>query len=190
MRKEFPSCLTLFLAGALGCAAADGNSFKFSFGSGDAEAGYVKVLPDMTYSVQRGYGFEPGSAAAMAAKKPFYFSVKVPEGNYQVTVSLGDAAGESETTIKAELRRLMVEKVRTETGEFASRTIVVNVRTPQIAGGGEVRLKDREKTTEAMSWDDKLTLEFNGARPALRAIEIGRVEVPQEAFLAVLEIDE
>ena len=50
--------------------------------------------------------------------KPFLFSVKVPEGNYRVTVTLGDAAGESLTTIKAELRRLMLEKVHTDSGKF------------------------------------------------------------------------
>jgi lysophospholipase L1-like esterase len=178
MTKHFQLCLVLLMGSAMAGTAIGETSFKFSFGSVEAIPGHIKVLPEISYTAQRGYGFEPGSAAAMAAKKPFYFSVKMPEGNYQVTVSLGDATGESETTVKAELRRLMVEKVRTETGEFASRSFVVNVRTPQIPSGGEVRLKDREKTTEAMAWDDKLTLEFNGARPCLRAIEIERVDVP------------
>jgi lysophospholipase L1-like esterase len=52
----------------------------------------------------------------------------------------------------------------------------VNVRTAKIAGGGEVKLKDREKTTEAWAWDEKLTLEFNNTRPALAAIEITRLD--------------
>jgi len=81
--------------------------------------------------------------------KPFYFSVKLPEGNYRVTVTLGDPCGESVTTIKAELRRLMLEQIRTRRGELATRVLAANVRTPAIAGGGEVRLKDREWTSEA-----------------------------------------
>ena len=36
----------------------------------------------------------------------------------------------------------------------------------------KVRLKERELTTEFVNWDDKLTLEFNGPRPVVRAIEI------------------
>src|SRR5207253_11336322 len=60
-----------------------------------------------------------------------------------------------------------------------TRTFTVNVRTPQIASGGEMKLKDREKTSELWAWDEKLTLEFNNARPAICAIEINRAdEVP------------
>src|SRR6185295_14691193 len=95
---------------------------------------------------------------------------------YLVTVTLGDEGVESEITIKAELRRLMVEHVHTARGQFATRTFAVNVRTPQIAGDGEVRLKDREKTTEHWAWDEKLTLEFNNSRPAVAAVEITRTD--------------
>ena len=48
-------------------------------------------------------------------------SVALPEGNYHVTVTLGDRDGESTTTVKAESRRLMLEKVRTAPGKFATR---------------------------------------------------------------------
>lgn len=41
-----------------------------------------------------------GSASAQEA--PIRFSVKLPEGNYQVTVYLGDPMGTSRTTVKAE----------------------------------------------------------------------------------------
>ncbi len=68
----------------------------------------------------------------------------VPEGNYNVTVTLGDAQEETTTTIKAELRRLMLERVQTARGKFVARTFTVNVRTAQIAGDGEVKLKDRD----------------------------------------------
>lgn len=96
-----------------------------------------------------------------------------------MTVTLGDTAGETTTTIKAELRRLMLEEVHTAAGKFETKTFTVNVRVPQIGGGGEVKLKDREKASEIWAWDEKLTLEFNNSRPVINAIEITRAnEVP------------
>ena len=49
-----------------------------------------------------------------------------------MTVTLGDASEESTTTIKAELRRLMIENLHTAAGEFKTISFIVNVRTPQI----------------------------------------------------------
>jgi lysophospholipase L1-like esterase len=133
------------------------------------------------YAKDPGYGFEPGATITCldrgcTSTKPFYFSVAVPEGNYRVKITFGDARSETVTTVKAELRRLMLERVETRRGKFVTRTIIVNVRTPVIAGDGEVKLKDREKTSEAWAWDEKLTLEFNNARPAVSSIEITRVD--------------
>jgi len=115
--------------------------------------------------------------------KPFYFSVALPEGNYNVTVTFGDAKNETATTVKAELRRLMLEKVETAPARFVSRTFTVNIRTPQIVTGGEVKLKDREKATEMWAWDEKLTLEFNNTRPAVNAIEITRAATLPTLYL-------
>lgn len=172
-------------------------SFKFDFGSGKVEKGYTQVLPSAIYSEEIGYGFEPGAAVEAVdrggddalrgdfctSEKPFYFSVKVPEGNYKVTVTLGDPKGESVTTIKAELRRLMLEKVETEKGKFARCTMIVNVRRPIISTGGEVRLKEREKTTEFWAWDDKLTLEFNNTRPCVCGLDITRADDVPTVYL-------
>jgi len=135
------------------------------------------------YSEQTGCGFEAGSPVSrgsgfVTGAGPFYFSAAVPEGNYRVTVKLGDREGESTTTIKAELRRLMVEKVQTVKGKIETVHFVVNVRTPAIPGGGEVRLKPRERTLEAAAWDNKLTLEFSNSAPKVTFIEIEKVEVP------------
>jgi len=112
-----------------------------------------------------------------------FFSVALPEGNYLVTVTLGDAQGESTTTIKAELRRLVLEKEHTSRGRLVTRSFVVNIRTPRIGSDGEVKLKDREKTTEIWAWDEKLTLEFNDARPAVAALTITRVESIPTVYL-------
>jgi lysophospholipase L1-like esterase len=174
-------------------------TLKFDFGPGPVRNGMTRVLPEMSYSDAAGFGFEPGAAVKAVdrggddpvtrdfctAGAPFFFSVVVPqEGNYRVTVTLGDRQAESVTTIKAELRRLMVEKVRTAPGEFKTISLIVNTRTPKIATvgdikGGEVRLKaPRETTQEAWAWDNRLTLEFSNSRPAVCAIQVEKVDVP------------
>ena len=164
---------------------------KFDFGSGKVAPGCRQVLATTIFSAEPGYGFEPGATITAedrggdalrgdfcTSAQPFLFSVALPEGNYRVTVTLGDADGESTTTVKAELRRLMLENVKTARGKFETRSFVVNVRTPRISAGAAVKLKDRERTAERLNWDEKLTLEFNGARPCVAAVEIARADVP------------
>jgi lysophospholipase L1-like esterase len=177
------------VAGSCACRADSGaTSYRFDFGSGAVAPGYIQVLPTTSFDETCGYGFEPGSAVSSVdrggddplrrdfctADRPFFFSVALPEGNYRVTITLGDADGESTTTVKAESRRLMLEAVRTSAGQFVNRTFAVNVRNRRIAGGGEVRLKERER--DVLHWDDKLTLEFSDARPCLCAMEIRKVD--------------
>jgi lysophospholipase L1-like esterase len=154
---------------------------KFSFGT-ETKSGWTQIAPTNLYSPETGFGFEPG--ANVAAKKksagsdqPFYFSAKLPEGNYKVTVTLGGDM-EATTTIKAELRRLMLEKIHTDAGKTVAKSFIVNLRVPAISTGGQVRLKDREKTSELRDWDDKLTLEFNGDHPSISKMEIKKVDVP------------
>jgi lysophospholipase L1-like esterase len=155
-------------------------NLKFDFSSDKAAPGFEKVLPGTLYSEQTGYGFEEPARQA-----PFYFSVRVPEeGNYRVTVTLGDPANDSVTTIKAELRRLMLERVRVSAGKTETRSFLVNVRTPKIPGGGEVHLKDREKTFEARAWDDRLTLEFTDTHPAVRTVVIAKADGVPTIYIA------
>lgn len=179
--------------------AANRAALKFDFGAGATAPGYLQALPDTAFSSERGYGFEPGEHVQgivrdvkdplrsdfVTSDKPFHFTAKVPaEGNYRVTVTLGDANGETTTTIKAELRRLMIEKVHTAPGEFKTVSFIVNTRTPKIAPrdgieAGMVKLKaPRESVQEAWAWDDAITLELGNARPAICAIEIEPVDVP------------
>ncbi len=171
--------------------------FKFDFGIGKVAKGYTQVLPTTKYSKELGYGFEPGAIVVgvdrsgkdalrsdfITGDKSFFFSVALPEGNYQVTVTFGDAQVATTTTVKAELRRLMLENVTTESGKFVTRSFTVNIRVPQIAGGGEVKLKDREKLSEIWAWDEKLTLEFNGLRPTVCGLEITRAGNIPTVFL-------
>jgi lysophospholipase L1-like esterase len=189
--------LTALTAG-LGFAAAPAAhataavDFKFQFTQGPVTPGYTQVTPDMAYTKERGFGFEPGATVTaperggfITSDQPFFFSIAVPEeGNFRVTVTLGDPRGESVATIKAELRRLMVERISTAAGQTATVSFIVNTRTPKIraVGGlkaGEVKLKaPRETTQEAWAWDNLITLEFNGARPCVRTVEIAPADVP------------
>jgi len=174
-----PVLLVAALAGPSALRAQ--TNYTFAFGSA-AKPGWISVSPTNVYSVAAGYGFEPGaklvqSPGAVSSDQPFYFSAKLPEGNYQVTVTLGGDAAAT-TTVKAELRRLMLEKVPSAAGESVTRTFIVNLRTPQIPDGTHVHLKLRETTTEIWDWDEKLTLEFNGDLPSLRNLDIEPASVP------------
>lgn len=168
---------------------------KFQFGPGRHVPGYIQVLPNMAYTPARGYGFDLGfklkgvhrsnthgvDGAFVTSRKPFFFSIKLPSGNYNVSVTLGDLRGKSVTTVKAEQRRLMFKKVVTAPGKFVTRTFTVNTRTPEISTGGKVRLKPRE--IGSLEWDNKLTIEFSNARPCLCAMTITKAH-PITIFIA------
>ncbi len=118
------------------------------------------------------------AAIKLNSLKAGFQSIDLAEGNYNVTVTLGDAKVATTTTIKAEMRRLMLENVRTRPGETITRTFTVNVRTPNIEAvgaiaAGKVDLKvPRETVDEAIAWDQRLTLEVSGANPGVRKIHI------------------
>ncbi len=159
--------------------------------------GFTAVSPQTHYATEPGYGFEPGPAPTVASRgdrgavtsaRPFAFSVALPEGNYRVTVTLGNPVAAATTTVKAESRRLMLESVHTAAGEFTTRTFTVNVRRPQISTGGRVNLDSREWDPAAnqaisLGWDDKLTLTFSDALPALAALEIEKVDDAVTLFI-------
>ena len=147
--------------------------------------------PELTNSFSketgRGFDFETSvsevAGGGVTSGKSFFFSVAVPEGNYRVTATFGDKSGETTNYVKAEARRLMLENVRTAKGEFATRSFTVNTRTVNYPGG-KVHLKPREVTTEAVTWDDKLTLEFSGPCVVLRSLDIAPVTNVTTVYLA------
>ena len=104
------------------------------------------------------------------SERPFYFSVPVEDGNYKVTVTLGNKKKAAQTVVRAESRRLMVENCLTKKGKFETYSFIVNKRSQEIPGGGKVSLKPRE--LDYLNWDSLLTLEFNGAAPAVKSIRI------------------
>jgi lysophospholipase L1-like esterase len=173
-----------------GCAAKKltgqpgGKSFSYDFGSA-AAPGFIKVNSSDAYNDEKGYGFEKGAAVKtitrnsknalqdgfITSEKPFLFSVKVPEGNYNVRVVLGDPEGTSDAVIRAENRRMMVNRIRTGKGESATVHFILHIRDTLIrSSNSRVRIKPRERNY--FHWDNKLTLEFNGEEPKIAAIEI------------------
>jgi lysophospholipase L1-like esterase len=159
-------------------------SYKFSFGPKEAP-GYIKVGPAEKYTDKTGYGFDFGTipftvdrgakkaltSGFITGDKPFFFSVKLPEGNYNVKILLGDLKEEALTTIRVESRRLLFEKIKTEPGKFQTLTATINIRVPQIANSGDVvNRKPREEFK--LDWDNKLTFEFTDKRPCIRALEV------------------
>ena len=127
------------------------------------------------YDPERGFGFETDA--------PAKFSVRLPEGNYRVTVRLGAKRAATHTSVRAEQRRLMLEDFATPRGKFIERSFVVNVRTPALGdlpanapGGTSVKLKPRE--LGALNWDDKLTLAFLPDASAVNSLNIEPVDVP------------
>lgn len=129
--------------------------------------------PQPLYNDEAGYGYDILPAPTKTAQNvPFYFSVKVDDGNYRVRVVLGSKKKAGETTVRAEGRRLMVHNVATKKGQTETFEFVVNKRTTRIDDNTRVRIKEREK--DYLTWDDKLTLEFNGDAPAVQSIHIER----------------
>ncbi len=197
----------LLMAGStsLLAAAPEPTAFKFDFGPGQARDGYVRISAEDVYSSERGYGFDLGSKPVgvgrggsdpatdgfiTTSESPLFFSVKVPEGNYKITVTLGDARGESATTIRTEAGHLMAADIVTAKGRFAKRTFVANVRRPQIPpppknapGGTEVHMFLAGEA-ESRCWDEKLTIELNGSRPSLMTMEIEKDDAVPTIFVA------
>jgi lysophospholipase L1-like esterase len=155
----------------------------FEFGSN-----LTNATPTNIYSAEKGFGFEPGAALKeggtyVTSDKPFSFSVKLPEGNYNITLMLDANDGASTNTVKCEARRLLWEDARSKAGSYVTRTFSINIRTPRIADGSNVKLKSREKEGEVLTWDDKFTLEILGARPCLHSIAITRAPDAATVFI-------
>lgn len=171
-------------------------NFKFDFGNGKLAKGYTQVLPTDIYTTSKSFGFDLGSTVTsverkgknaltcdlITSEKPFYFSVNVPEGNYNVTITFGDLNEATATTVKAESRRLMLENIVTKPGEFVTKTFTINRKDRQITASQKVSLKERELTK--LDWDDKLTFEFNNTKPAIAAMEITKVTDAVTVYLA------
>ncbi|HSC55514.1 MAG TPA: rhamnogalacturonan acetylesterase [Phnomibacter sp.] len=193
---------TAILLAALFCnaMAQAQTAYKFDFGAGREKKGYTAISTTTQYSNETGYGFinspelqakDYGGKSVeddyIGSSKPFFFSVKLPDGNYDVKLVLGDRKGISATTVRAECRRLMLENVRTQQGRVVTETFTVHVKDSMIRDEGgnivnRVRLKPREH--DYLHWDNLLTIEFNDSMPKVCAIEITPNTTAATVFLA------
>lgn len=143
--------------------------------------GYTAITETSIYTDSIGYGYDLQPAPTKKSNAPYFFSVKVPDGNYHVTVTLGSKKKVGNTSVRGESRRLFIENQPTKKGELKEYTFTINKRTPVIDEKERVRIKPREKSK--LNWDNKLTLEFNGEVPACSKIVIKRVEDVPTIFL-------
>ena len=177
--------LTIFLGSFL---FAQQTTFKFDFGGDRNESGFITITSISKFDKKVGYGFmdisdlksvENGGNALtgdfITSNKPFYFSVAIPEGNYDIQLNLGDTKGTSETTVRVENRRMMLNNVKTKKGEIFEKQITVHqkdsiIRDQEGTQIGIVKLKPRER--KYLHWDNLLTIEFNGKAPKVCSVII------------------
>jgi lysophospholipase L1-like esterase len=149
------------------------------------------------YSDDVGYGYEPGATVTngdggntTTSDKPFLFSAKVPEGDFNVVVTFGDSSVATTSTFKAESGRLMLERVEVPAGKVETRKFTTNVRTPHLpklpnnATGREEVTLDQFDPSSARDWDGKLTVEVVSPHAALRSIEIVSAPAAITVFVA------
>jgi len=185
MIKTTIAVFVLTFLGLFSSAHAQTNAHQYYFNPGKAPLGYTAITAGTTYQDNKGYGFDLGTSSSIIDysknNNPFYFSVKLPEGNYLVILKLGDAKRETTSTVKAESRRLMLENVKTAAGKTTTRSFIVNIKDRKIDGQKNVSLKPRELSK--LDWDNKLTLEFD-QQTALQSLTITPAKNQVTVYLA------
>jgi len=155
--------------------AASSANWKFDFGSGPVESGYTAVRATTAYDTNVGYGFASTSGLTainrtsstnalrsdfITSAAPFKFSANVPSGNYDVLVTVGDNDGTSDTSIKSEVERIIVQQLKTTAGQFAQYSFTVHIK------------------------DGVLDLTFYGNAPKVNAIELHQTTSAITMFIA------
>ena len=102
--------------------------------------------------------------------QPFTVSFAVPDGNYRVTVTVGNKKKAAQTVLRAESRRHFFDVIATKKGKFETVSFVVHKHSPVIDAKTKVKLKPREVGYK--NWDDSLNLSFCGPAPAVQRIQI------------------
>jgi lysophospholipase L1-like esterase len=170
-------------------APAVAASFAFNFTPGAPGAAGTVVSADETYSAAKGYGFDLDTKPDGGS--PYFFSVKVPEGNYRITATFGDPSAATDTTVRTESAHLMAVDIRTTPGQYVTRTFYANVRRPQLlpappqnAPGGTRVHMFLAGEAEARHWDEKLTIEFNGPHPRVAWLTLEKDDRVPTLFVA------
>ncbi len=179
--------VVLYFSTAL-TARAQPNLALMKYACGPANRTFATLSPTSRFTdTTAGFDLLPSPAVeakSCTSDKPFFFSVPISEGSYRITVVLGGPQA-AVTTVRAEGRRLMLEKIPTAANASVTKVFDTNVRYPEISGlpngdpNNVVKLKPREQGI--LDWDHKLTLEFNGDHPSVRSIDIE--PIPNEPVL-------
>lgn len=173
--------LTLLLLATCCSLPVSSAPLRFSF-SGRSVRGYTAVQAGDVYNDDRGWGYDfTASTPVTGQPSAFFFSVRVPDGNYRVRITLGSKSRAGSTTVRCESRRLLFERVATRCGETRTVECVVNKRDTVIRAGHYVKIKPAERVYP--DWDNRLTLEFCGPQPQVAAVEIERDTVCPTVFL-------
>ncbi|MBC8053483.1 MAG: rhamnogalacturonan acetylesterase [Sphingobacteriaceae bacterium] len=190
-------CLALFVGSFTNVFAQLNVPLKFDFGPGKVKEGYTQILPETTYTSEKGYGFWPGASLNttqgkkggplesdfISSNKPFYFSINLPDGNYDVKVIFGDKKGTSSQTVRAESRRFMLQNSSTETGRVEKKKFTVHMHGLSI-GNTDKKVLITPREVDFFHWDNQLTLEFNGTESKICGLEIKRNYKAVTVFLA------
>lgn len=169
------ACALLFLplvsaAAFAGVFYPDGSTtMHFAF-EGSPNGDRPIIRPPEFYHADDGFGFVDspgliGTARGVTAPRHFRFDVNLPDGTYDVTVTMGGTADESVTTIKAENRPTTVQDVHVARGQSAIRTFTVTVHHG----------KPRDTSLEG---DARLNLEFDGTNPSMMKLDIAPAAKP------------
>jgi lysophospholipase L1-like esterase len=116
-------------------------------------------------------GFSADKSVKWQEVRTNRIAAQLPEGNYTVRITFKNAQAAANAAVKAEARRLMLLKQESADGKV--RTFTVNVRRPEIAGGGSVKLNSRETEPSMVAhWDDLLSLEFFPDIDSVKSIDV------------------
>jgi lysophospholipase L1-like esterase len=185
----FPKALFTTLLLIPAAALSQGTAQTLNYACGPANKLTTLLSPDLK-STDTTNGFDLGTEPILTGRScssatPFFFSANLPEGTYRVTVTLGGPQA-AVTTVRSESRRLQLERIPTAAGASSTHTFDVNIRYPEIAPKTytdpnvtlKTSVKRKPREYDNLDWDHKLTLEFNGDHPSLRALTIAPIKEP------------
>ncbi len=176
-----PLFVVLLLAAATTTAYADGVPYPagsrtqhFTFqGSPGSDAPIIRA--PAAYHADDGYGFVDspslrGNATGVAATDYLRFDVNVPDGNYNVTLLLGNPTKATDVSVKAEAHRGMATNIHTNPRQSLPVTFTVNVHT--------------NKLLIPIDTDGRLTIEIVGQNPSLMKYDVKPNETAATLYIA------
>ena len=135
--------LSVLLASVPVSGYLSAQDYLFDFSNRKNVENAIKINNDIIYPGTNGYGYDILTAPEKNSNTPYYFSVNVPDGNYRVTITIGDKKKNGITTVRGESRRLFLNNVATKKNEFKTFSFIINKRNTQINEEEFVKIKDK-----------------------------------------------